>query len=145
MAQPTAEQRVFIVLNYARTQSPADVRNRFRERFPNRNPPVTSTILRNAKKYQNSGTSLNLIKDGISIKCTGNTICWQVTFKDAYASQNGSTYAADAKTFWIGFWLETKPEYLNFGLCTLQILCMKFLSITLTPPWGSVTAKSRIF
>ena len=42
----TTGQRVFIVLNHARTQSPTDVRNRFRERFPDRNPPVTRTILR---------------------------------------------------------------------------------------------------
>ena len=57
MAQLTTEQRVFNVLNYARTQSPTDVRNRYRERFPDRNPPERNTILRNAKKDRNSGTN----------------------------------------------------------------------------------------
>ena len=37
MVQLTAEQRVFVVLNYTRTQSTNAVRNAFRERFPNRN------------------------------------------------------------------------------------------------------------
>jgi hypothetical protein len=49
MVQLTAEQRVFVVLNYTRTQST----NTVRERFPNRNPPVASTILENVRKYQN--------------------------------------------------------------------------------------------
>jgi hypothetical protein len=51
MVQLTAEQRVFVVLNYTRTQSTNAVRNAFRERFPNRNPPVASTILENVRKY----------------------------------------------------------------------------------------------
>jgi hypothetical protein len=56
MVQLTAEQRVFVVLNYTRTQST----NTVRERFPNHNPPVASTILENVRKYQNAGTSINL-------------------------------------------------------------------------------------
>jgi hypothetical protein len=56
MVQLTAEQRVFVVLNYTRTQST----NTVRERFPNHNPPVASTILENVRKYQNAGTSMNL-------------------------------------------------------------------------------------
>ena len=36
--------------------------NRFRARFPDRIPPVLSTVLRNVRKYLNSGTSLNLNK-----------------------------------------------------------------------------------
>ena len=62
MAQLTTEQRVFIVLNYAQTQSSIAVINRFRARFPDRIPPVPSTVLRNVRKYLNSGTSLNLNK-----------------------------------------------------------------------------------
>ena len=60
MVQLTTEQRVFIVINYTRTQSTTEVRNAFQQRFPDRNPP--STILSNVRKYSNAGTSLNLNK-----------------------------------------------------------------------------------
>ena len=62
MAQLSTEQRVFIVLNYTRTQSLVAVQNLFRERFPDRNPPAKTTILSNVRKYTNAGSSLNLNK-----------------------------------------------------------------------------------
>ena len=63
MGQFTAEQRTFIVLHYNRTQSLAAVQNAFRERFPDRNPPTKTTILKNFRKYCNHGTSLNRNKN----------------------------------------------------------------------------------
>ena len=33
--------------------------NAFKIRFPDRNPPARNTILKNVRKYQNTGTSLN--------------------------------------------------------------------------------------
>ena len=62
MAQLTREEKVFIVLNYTRTQRSTAVENAFQARFPGRNPPAPSTILRNVQKYLNAGTSLNLLK-----------------------------------------------------------------------------------
>ena len=73
MVQLTPEQRVFVVLNYTRTQSTTQVRNAFRERFPNRNPPAASTILENVRKYENSGTSLNLNKSNSGRRRTTRT------------------------------------------------------------------------
>ena len=62
MAQLSTKQRVFIVLNYTRTQSLGAVQNLFRERFPDRNPSAKTTILSNVRKYTNAGSSLNLNK-----------------------------------------------------------------------------------
>ena len=62
MVQLTTEQRILTVLTYTQTGSIAAVQNAFRERFPDRNPPVKSTILLNVRKYSNAGTSLNLNK-----------------------------------------------------------------------------------
>ena len=62
MVQLTTEQRVSIVKNYLQTQSSTAVQNVFQARFPGRNPPAPSTILRNVNKYLNAGTSLNLNK-----------------------------------------------------------------------------------
>jgi hypothetical protein len=62
MVQLTTEQRVFIVINYTRTQSTTQVRNAFQQRFPDRNPSSQSTILSNVRQYSNAGTSLNLNK-----------------------------------------------------------------------------------
>ena len=50
----------FCCFNYTKTQSIAAVQNSFLERFPDRNPPCKTTILRNFQKYSNAGTSLNL-------------------------------------------------------------------------------------
>lgn len=66
MGQFTAEQRTFIVLHYNRTQSLAAVQNAFRERFPDRNPPTKTTILKNFRKYCNHGTSLNRNKNNLA-------------------------------------------------------------------------------
>ena len=60
MVQLTVEERVFIVGKYFETQSFVEVRNLFRERFPDKEPPVKNTIWRNVKMYKENGTSLNL-------------------------------------------------------------------------------------
>ena len=59
MVQLTTEQRIFIVVNFVRTQSAPAVVDLFQQRFPDRNPPAPSTIMRNVWKYSNHGTSLN--------------------------------------------------------------------------------------
>ena len=63
MGQFTAEQRIFMVLHYKRTQSLVAVQNAFRQRFPDRNPPSKVTILQNFRKYSEHGTSLNRNKN----------------------------------------------------------------------------------
>ena len=73
MVQLTIEQRVFIVLHYTKTQSIAAVQNAFLERFPDRNPPCKTTILRNFQKYSNAGTSLNLNKGNSGRRRTTRT------------------------------------------------------------------------
>ena len=60
MVQLTIEQRVFVVLHYTKTQSIAAVQNAFLERFPDRNPPCKTTILR--KNIQMPAQVLTLIK-----------------------------------------------------------------------------------
>ena len=42
------------------------MQNAFQARFPGRNPPVPSTILRKINKYLNAGMSLNLNKGNSS-------------------------------------------------------------------------------
>jgi hypothetical protein len=59
MVQLTTEQRVFVVTQFTLLQNVTAVQNAFRIRFPGRNPPVRNTILKNVRKYQNTGTSLN--------------------------------------------------------------------------------------
>ena len=54
MVQLTTEQRVFVVTHYIRIQSLREVQNALRERFPDRNPPMRNTILKNVRKYQNT-------------------------------------------------------------------------------------------
>ena len=55
MVQLTTEQRVFVVTQFTLISNVTAVQNR----FPDRNPPVRNTILKNVRKYQNTGTSLN--------------------------------------------------------------------------------------
>ena len=62
MVQLTKEQRVFIVLHYTQTANTAAVQNAFRARFPDRNLPHKTTILRNFEKYSIEGTTSNLNK-----------------------------------------------------------------------------------
>ena len=62
MVQLTTEQRTFVVLHYSLTHSLAAVQSAFREKFPDRNPPSKTTILKNFRKYSKYGTSLNLNK-----------------------------------------------------------------------------------
>ena len=59
MVQLTTEQRVFVVTQFTLIPNVTAVQNAFRIRFPDRNPPVRNTILKNVRKYQNTGTSLN--------------------------------------------------------------------------------------
>ena len=59
MVQLTTEQRVFVVTQFTLIPNVTEVQNAFRIRFPDRNPPVRNTILKNVRKYQNTGTSLN--------------------------------------------------------------------------------------
>ena len=56
MAFLTLEERVFIVIMYARTANTVTVQREFRRRF-NRPPPHRNTIFYNVAKYQNLGTS----------------------------------------------------------------------------------------
>ncbi|CAH1799690.1 unnamed protein product [Owenia fusiformis] len=60
--QLTQDQRVFVVSKWLRSGSLQQVADQFRERFPDRNVPAKSTILKNIKKYQREGTSLNVNK-----------------------------------------------------------------------------------
>ena len=57
MVQLTTE-RVFIVLHYTQIQNTTAVQNAFRARFPDRDPPHKTTILKNIRKYSSQGTSL---------------------------------------------------------------------------------------
>ena len=60
MGQLTVEQRVMIVDSFIRTQSYKRVQDEFSELYPNRAVPARSTILRNVKKFQRTGTTHNL-------------------------------------------------------------------------------------
>lgn len=57
--QFTKDQRIFMVETYNRTGSIYAVQDEFRVRFPEREPPVSTTILYNVRKYRQHGTSLN--------------------------------------------------------------------------------------
>ena len=59
MAQLSKEQRVFVVKTYFETKKFTEVRNLFRQRYPDRNPPNKTTIWKNVKKYETHATSLN--------------------------------------------------------------------------------------
>ena len=59
MVQLTIEQRVFVVSTYQETKSYQTVQQRFRQRFPDRNPPTKRSIYQNVLKYTRHGTSLN--------------------------------------------------------------------------------------
>ena len=47
--QLTTDQRVFVVVNYHETKSLEQVKQRFRQRFPDRNAPTSRTILKNVR------------------------------------------------------------------------------------------------
>ena len=55
----TTEQRVFVVTQFTLIPNVTVVQNAFRIRFPDRSPPVGNTILKNVRKYQNTGKCLN--------------------------------------------------------------------------------------
>ena len=59
----TTEQRTFIVRTFFQTNSVAEVQERFRIAFPDREPPVKNSIRYNVRKYDTNGTSLNLHKN----------------------------------------------------------------------------------
>ena len=70
MVQLTTEQRVFVVTQFTLIPNVTAVQNAFRIRFPDRNPPVRNTILKNVRKYQNTGTSLNRNKSNSGRRIT---------------------------------------------------------------------------
>ena len=59
MVYLTTEQRVLIVKTFFETGSILGVQEAFRRRFPDRDPPVKSTIWYNVRKYKINGTSLD--------------------------------------------------------------------------------------
>ena len=57
--QFTPGQRAFLVTEAARTQHVTQVVRAFRHRFPHARTPSRSTVYRNLRKYQETGTSVN--------------------------------------------------------------------------------------
>ena len=64
--QLSIEQRTFIVEVFFASNDIATVRNRFRERFHDRQPPCINSIKKIVKKFQQHGTveNLNALKSG---------------------------------------------------------------------------------
>ena len=58
VVQLTTVQQVFVVTQFTLIPNLTAVQNAFRIRFPDRNPPVRNTILKNVRKYQSTETSL---------------------------------------------------------------------------------------
>ena len=56
----TNDERIFLVERYIETNDYNVVRTKFIVRFPNRNVPSKSTIVRNVNKFQRHGTIENL-------------------------------------------------------------------------------------
>ena len=131
--------KVFISLNYARTQSPTDVRNSFRERFPDRNPPVTSTILKGAKKYWILGTNLNLNKNGIPTKYACNDFHRRVRFAEWFNVRSQREKYLDR--FFIGDEVGTYEFRLLHIANPMHEIPFNYVNA----PLGSVIAKSRKF
>ena len=63
MGQLTAEQRMFVVKNWFVTKSREQVRQLFRERFPDREPPTRMAIWKNVKNTLIMGQVLIVILD----------------------------------------------------------------------------------
>ena len=64
MVQLTTKQRVFVVKSYHVTKSvKAVVQEAFRIRFADREPPTKRTFLKNVRKYEEQGSSLNMVED----------------------------------------------------------------------------------
>ena len=59
MVYLTTEQRVLVVKTFFETGSIPWLLEVFRRRFPDRDPPVKSTIRYNVRKYKINGTSLD--------------------------------------------------------------------------------------
>ena len=59
MVQLTIDQRVFVVEQYFKTGSFDQVRDLFRNQFPDREPPTAMNIWKNVRKYRSTETSLN--------------------------------------------------------------------------------------
>ncbi len=59
MVQLTKEQRTFVVKTFHETGSLQRTRDRFDERFPERQPPALKTIWVNVRKFSQHGTILN--------------------------------------------------------------------------------------
>ena len=73
MPQLTKEQRVFVVKSYYQTQKFSVIRDLFRQKYPDRDPPNKTTIWRNIQKYEAHGTSLNRNKGNSGRKRTGRS------------------------------------------------------------------------
>ncbi len=59
MVQLTKEQRTFVVKTFHETGSLQRTRDRFDERFPERQPPALRTIWTSVRKFSQHGTILN--------------------------------------------------------------------------------------
>ena len=60
--QLTTAQCVFVVKTYYKTSSYLEVKEAFRRRFPEKDPPANRTIWKNVKKHGIEETSLNINK-----------------------------------------------------------------------------------
>lgn len=75
MARPqfTPQQRSFLVAEYHRTNSVSAVLQEFRHEYPNVRCPTRVTVYKNVRKYQATGTSLNLNKERSGRPRTGRS------------------------------------------------------------------------
>ena len=73
MVQLTVQERVFIVKTYFETHSFQEIQRLFALQFPQKTPPVKSTLWRTVKNYLNHGTSLNRNPSNSGRKRTGRS------------------------------------------------------------------------
>ena len=73
MIQLTTEQRTFIVKTFHETGSLRITRDRFGERFPDRQSPALKTIWANVRKSSKHGTILNRNKGNSGRRRTGRS------------------------------------------------------------------------
>ena len=78
MMQLTTEQRVFVVTQFTLIPNVTALQNAFRIRFPDRNPPVRNTILKNVRKYirtqEQALTVISPIQEGEELLETKRTL-----------------------------------------------------------------------
>ena len=75
MATPqfTPQQRAFLVTEYHRTGSVAQVLRLFRQQYPNVRLPSRGAVYKNVEKYERTGTSRNLNKERCGRPRTGRS------------------------------------------------------------------------